>query len=80
MPVTPIPLHRPTSQALKRARAAAPDGAMLRRDEADSIYGDRFWAHVAREVPGRTAAECLDAYVAAHSSPVARFYVRSSRS
>jgi hypothetical protein len=70
----------PVMQALKRARADAPDGTMLTRDVADSIYGDRFWARVAAAVPGRTAAECLDAYIVSHCSPVARFVVRDSLS
>jgi hypothetical protein len=46
---------------------------MLPGSDAAGHYGDRFWAAVARDVPGRTAEQCLDGYIASHYSTVARF-------
>ena len=46
---------------------------MLPGGEAEGAYGDKFWAEVARGVPGRTMTQCLDGYMASHYSTVARF-------
>ena len=65
------------AQVLQRSRTAAPQGSLLSPEASLGPYGDHFWAHVARGVPGRTAGECLDAYLAdtCDSAPVARFSV-----
>ncbi len=67
-------------QELQRARLAAPAGSLLSPETADGPYGDRFWSSVAEAVPGRTAAECLDVYLAVHRSPVARFSATTTAS
>jgi hypothetical protein len=67
-------------QGLQRARTSAAPGKLLSAAASDGTYGDRFWAQVARGVPGRTASECLDAYLFANSSPVARFSAPGIRS
>jgi hypothetical protein len=46
---------------------------MLPGSDASGNYGDRFWAAVARDVPGRTMTQCLDGYMASHYSTVSRF-------
>jgi hypothetical protein len=66
-------------QSLQRARTSAAPGKLLSSAAADGLYGDRFWAQVASGVPGRTAAECLDAYLAAYGSPIARFSAPGAR-
>jgi hypothetical protein len=69
-PLTPPP---PPPQVLRRARARAGSDRMLPGGEADGAYGVKFWAEVARGVPGRTMTQCLDGYIASHYSTVARF-------
>jgi hypothetical protein len=59
-------------QVLQRARAAAPAGRLLPPALADGCYGTRFWEYVARGLPGRTAADCIDAYAASPLAPAAR--------
>ena len=54
-----------------RARAA-PD-QFLPASEGGKVYGTEFWTAVARSLPGRTAQECLDGYLASHYATVARF-------
>ncbi len=66
-------------QDLQRARASAAPGKLLSAEVWHGPYGNRFWEQVALGVPGRTAGECLDAYLAAHSSSVARFSVSGMR-
>ena len=63
------------AQGLLRARATPAPGKLLSIHTADGPYGDRFWAQVAQGVRGRTAGECLDAYLAEQSSHIARFSV-----
>ncbi len=63
------------AQGLLRARATPAPGKLLSTHTTDGPYGDRFWAQVALGVQKRTAGECLDAYLAIHGSPVARFSV-----
>ena len=67
------------AQALQRSRTAATKGNLLSPEASHGPYGDHFWAHVARGVPGRTAGECLDAFLAANSCPVARFSASDRR-
>jgi hypothetical protein len=52
---------------------------LLSAEASDGPYGDRFWAQVALGMPGRTAGECLDAYLTANISPVARFSASGRR-
>jgi hypothetical protein len=66
-------------QGLRRARSSAATGNLLSAAASDGPYGDRFWAQVALGVPGRTAGECLDAYLFACYSPVARFSASDSQ-
>ena len=67
-------------QGLLRARSlAAASGNLLSAEASDGPYGDRFWAQVALGIPGRTAGECLDAYLATNISPVARFSASGRR-
>ncbi len=67
------------AQVLQRARTSAGSGKLLTSEASHGPYGDGFWKHVASRVPGRTAGQCLDAYLSAHSSPVARFSATESR-
>ncbi len=66
----------PLLQVLRRARSRAATGNLLPGGEAGGAYGTRFWHEVARGVPGRTMAECLDGYIASHYASVARFSAR----
>ena len=82
---TPIPFvllgahpDGPPSQHLAYARKAARDGELLPADHAAGPHGDRFWGRVTLGTPGRTQAECLDAFLAA--SPLAASTSRSSAS
>ncbi len=63
-------------QVLRRARVLAPSQQMLPSSDEFGHYGTKFWAEVARGVPGRTMTQCLDGYAASHYSTVARFSVR----
>ena len=60
-------------------RASALPGKSLSAEASDGPFGDRFWEQVALGVPGRTAGECLDAYLATHSSPVAHYSASGRR-
>ena len=80
MSLYPSPMHRakllpmsPPLQALRQARKRADGEALLPGREAAGAYGDTFWREVARGVPGRPAAQCLDGYLASRYSTVARF-------
>ena len=56
--------HSRTAQALAYARKAARDGELLPAAHATGPYGERFWGRVTLGTPGRTKAECLDAFLA----------------
>ncbi len=56
--------HSRTAQALAYARKAARDGELLPAPHAAGPYGERFWNRVTLGTPGRTKAECLDAFLA----------------
>ncbi len=71
--------HLNRAQVLQYARTAAPEGRLLPSALADGRYGGRFWAHVANGVPGRTAADCLDAYAASPLAPAARDFSPAPR-
>ena len=64
---------RARAQALRYARHRASRGALLPAADADGRYGTAFWDGVAARVPGRTPAECLDAFLAVRQEAVARF-------
>jgi hypothetical protein len=66
-------------QALDRARSKAPDGHLLKAGESIGPYGEAFWNRVATSMIPRTVAECIDAYLAMHRSPVARFSASDSK-
>ena len=51
-------------QALRRARSRAAAGRTLPLLDASGPYGEAFWARVAAGVRGRTAADCLDGFLA----------------
>jgi hypothetical protein len=57
-------------QDLQRSRTLAARGRLLSAEASNGPYGSHFWAEVAERVPGRTAGECLDAYLLEHSPPV----------
>ncbi len=61
------------SQSLKKARDAAESPSLFPPKYDPRPYSERFWAAVAKGMPGRTAADCLDAYVELNRCPVARF-------
>ncbi len=74
----PPPPPPPPLQALRSARSRVSEGQLLPRSATAGggvVHGTRFWEAVARRMPGRPAADCLDAYVAARLSvAVARFH------
>ena len=65
-------------QYLLEARKSARDGSLLPPAHSAGPHGDRFWSRVVLGTPGRTQAECLDAFLAA--SPLAASTSRSSAS
>ena len=61
------------SQALRRARARANPVELLPGKEKAGPHGDAFWTRVAEGVPGRTAEDCLDGFLASGLAVVGRF-------
>ena len=62
-----------STQALIASRKTAAQGSLLGYPEDTGPHGERFWTRVALRMPRRTPDECLDAFLAARRSPVARF-------
>ena len=64
------------SQMLRLARTRVAKGALLPSTDEDNRHGTRFWEAVAGHLPGRTPADCLDAFLASQQNAVARFTAR----
>ena len=72
-PIQPRRLRDPP-QHLLEARRNASRGHLLPRKVANGHYGNAFWGRVAERVPGRTAAECLDGFLASDLKDTAYFH------
>ena len=74
-----LSLARTNAQTLRFARARASHGAFLPAADTNGRYGARFWDGVAARVPGRTPAECIDAFLSVRQEAVARFTAAARR-
>ncbi len=66
-------------QALRKARGRVAEGRLLPDSDAAGPYGVRFWEQVAEELPGRSAAECLDGHLSSVHATIARFTIGAPR-
>jgi hypothetical protein len=73
----PIPPRNRAAQNLRFARSRVAKGQLLPRSDVAAgrhAHGARFWEAVARLMPGRPPADCLDAFLTHRlSGAVARF-------
>ena len=61
------------SQALAWARKHAKRGQLFKIGADILPYDESFWNCVSRSMNGKSAKECVDAYIDLNRSPVARF-------